>query len=390
MNLRRTFAVTKRVFRDIKNDKRTIALMFIAPIFAMFVFGLAFSGDVENVNVVIVNHDLGFQMPNGENVSFSDKIISNLDKKVLNIEYMNNEDEAVGKVEDGKAYAVIVFPENFTRDAYMGITNSGIANSNSTQSSSSINNTQITIRGDESVINIKNAILGTVGDAITKTMENEGINSPIKVNSDAVYGKNADFIDFFVPGIMAFVVYLLTTLLTLLAFVGERTSGTLGRLLATPLKESEIVSGYALAFGIIGTIQAAFLLTVAVLVFNIMIVGNVFLAFFVVALLAVVSQALGILLSSLAKREGQAVQFIPFIILPVFLLSGVFWPAEAIPTWLRPLSYLVPPTYAVDACRAVMLKGWGILKIWPDIIALVIFATVFLIIAVWSLKKRKD
>ncbi|AEG17620.1 ABC transporter permease [Methanobacterium paludis] len=390
MNLRRTFAVTKRVFRDIKNDKRTIALMFIAPIFAMFVFGLAFSGDVENVNVVIVNHDQGFQMPNGENVSFSDKIISNLDKKVLNIEYMNNEDKAVEKVEDGKAYAVIVFPENFTQDAYMGITNSGIANSNSTQSSSSINNTQITIKGDESVINIKNTILGTVGDAITKTMKNEGINSPINVNSDAVYGKNADFIDFFVPGIMAFVVYLLTTLLTLLAFVGERTSGTLGRLLATPLKESEIVSGYAMAFGIIGTIQAAFLLTVAVLVFNIMIVGNVFLAFFVVALLAVVSQALGILLSSLAKREGQAVQFIPFIILPVFLLSGVFWPVEAIPTWLRPLSYLVPPTYAVDACRAVMLKGWGILKIWPDIIALVIFAAVFLIIAVWSLKRRKD
>ena len=390
MNLQRTFAVTKRVFRDIKNDKRTIALMFIAPIFAMFVFGLAFSGDVENVNVVIVNHDQGFQMPNGETVSFSDKIISNLDKKVLNIEYMNNEDKAVEKVEDGKAYAVIVFPENFTQDAYMGITNSGIANSNSTQSSSSINNTQITIRGDESVINIKNAILGTVGDAITETMENEGINSPIKVNTDAVYGKNADFIDFFVPGIMAFVVYLLTTLLTLLAFVGERTSGTLGRLLATPLKESEIVSGYAVAFGIIGTIQAAFLLTVAVLVFNIMIVGNVFLAFFVVALLAVVSQALGILLSSLAKREGQAVQFIPFIILPVFLLSGVFWPVEAIPTWLRPLSYLVPPTYAVDACRAVMLKGWGILKIWPDIIALVIFAAVFLIIAVWSLKRRKD
>ena len=118
-----------------------------------------------------------------------------------------------------------------------------------------------------------------------------------------MYGANAQFIDFFVPGIMAFVVYLLTTLLTLLAFVGERTSGTLGRLLSTPLQESEIVSGYAIAFGIIGTIQAAFLLTVAILVFKIMIVGNVLLAFLVIALLAIVSQALGILLSSLAKRE---------------------------------------------------------------------------------------
>jgi ABC-2 type transport system permease protein len=106
--------------------------------------------------------------------------------------------------------------------------------------------------------------------------------------------------------------------------------------------------------------------------------------------LAVVSQALGILLSSLAKREGQAVQFIPFIILPVFLLSGVFWPIEAIPAWLRPISYLVPPTYAVDACRSVLLKGWGVDKIWPDILVLVLFAVLFLTLATWSLKIRKD
>lgn len=109
MKLQRTFAVTKRVFRDIKNDKRTIGLMLVAPIFAMFVFGLAFSGDVENVNVIIVNHDQGFQMSNGENVSFSDKIIFNLDKKVLNIEYMDDENKALQKVKDGKTYAVIVF-----------------------------------------------------------------------------------------------------------------------------------------------------------------------------------------------------------------------------------------------------------------------------------------
>lgn len=189
---------------------------------------------------------------------------------------------------------------------------------------------------------------------------------------------------------MAFVVFLLATLLTLLSFVGERVSGTLDRLMATPLQESEIVFGYALAFGVMGMIQAAFFLAVAVIVFNIMIIGNVFLAFLVVALLAVVSQALGILLSSLARREGQVIQFIPFIILPAFLLSGVFWPTEAIPRWLRSFSYMVPPTYAVDACRAIMLKRWGISKIWPNISALVLFAILFLIVAVWSLKRGKD
>ena len=251
-------------------------------------------------------------------------------------------------------------------------------------------NTQITIQDDESIPNIKNAIQGTVASAITTTIQNQGIKSPVTINTDAIYGENAQFIDFFVPGIMAFVVFLLTTLLTLLAFVGERTSGTLDRLLSTSLRESEIVSGYAIAFGVIGTIQAAFLLTIALLVFEIIVVGNVLLAFLVIALLAVVSQALGILLSSLAKREAQAVQFIPFIILPVFLLSGIFWPIQAIPTWLRPFSYLVPPTYAVDAVRSVMLKGWGLDKIWPDVLALIIFAVIFLLVAVWSLKRRTD
>jgi ABC-2 type transport system permease protein len=383
MNLSRTLAVTKRVIKDIKNDKRTIGLIFIAPIFAMFVFGLAFSGDITDVPTIIVNHDQGFVLPNGENLSLSNKVISNLNTSVMNIEYMDNENTAVQKVTDGKADAVIVFPQNFTQDAYTAFNPSLTTNSSNS-------GTAITIRDDESVVNIKTAILGSVGDALTTTMTDQGINSPIKVNSDPVYGQNAQFIDFIVPGIMAFIVYLLTTLLTLLAFVGERTTGTLERLLSTPIQESEMVGGYAIAFGAIGTVQALLVLLVGILVFKITVLGNVLLAFVVVALLAIVSQALGILLSNLAKREGQAVQFVPFIILPVFLLSGIFWPIQAIPVWLRPLSYLVPPTYAVDACRSIFLRGWGFGKVWPDILALILFAALFLILATWSLRIRKD
>jgi ABC-2 type transport system permease protein len=137
-------------------------------------------------------------------------------------------------------------------------------------------------------------------------------------------------------------------------------------------------------------VQAALLLTIGIVVFNITIIGNVLLAFTVIALLAVVCQSLGILLSSLAKREAQAVQFLPFIVLPAFLLAGIFWPIEAIPSWLRPASYVVPPTYAVNACRSVILKGWGLNKIWLDITALIIFAAIFLVMAVLSLKRRKE
>ena len=91
-----------------------------------------------------------------------------------------------------------------------------------------------------------------------------------------------------------------------------------------------------MTFSLIGMGQALLLLLVGILVFDITMVGNVLLAFVVIALLAVVSQALGILLSSTARREAQAIQVLPFVILPAFLLAGIFWPVEAIPAWLRP------------------------------------------------------
>ncbi|MBU7013490.1 MAG: ABC transporter permease [Theionarchaea archaeon] len=370
MKIYRCLAVTKRVFRDLKNDRRTPALMFLAPLFAMFVFGVAFSGDVKDVPVIVVNADEG-STAQGVWISLSEEIISQLDRQMLDITTLKSADEARNDVEHGRALAAIVFPEHFTQEVI---------------TASFPGEIQVII--DRSNPNVANPVLKSITAAMTGTMQEIGQEAPITIHEDSIFGKNASFMDYFFPGILSFVAYLLTILLTLITFVGERVSGTLDRLLATPLRESEIVTGYALAFGLLGTLQSAFLLTVGVLVFKVTVVGNVAVAFVVIALLAVVSQSLGILLSGLAKREVQAIQFFPFVVLPAFLLSGIFWPIEAIPSWLRPASYMIPPTYAVDACRDVMLRGWGLEKIWIDIVALVGFASLFLMIAVLSLRRR--
>jgi ABC-2 type transport system permease protein len=196
-------------------------MLFIAPIFAMCIFGLAFSGDVEDVNVIIVNQDQGFTLPMGNTTYMSEKIISNLDTSVLKIQNISNIDEARQKVIDGQASAVIIFPENFTENAIL-----------KTENSSYPDSAEIIIQGDDSITNIKNAILKTVNDAVSDTMVEEGVNPALKVTSDPIYGKDAEFIDFFVPGILAFVVYLLTTIITLITFVSERSNGTLERVLA--------------------------------------------------------------------------------------------------------------------------------------------------------------
>jgi ABC-2 type transport system permease protein len=376
MKVSRVFAVTKRVLRDLKNDRRTLVLIFVAPILVMTIFGVAFAGNVKDVRVVVVNNDTA-----AANSSLSDKIVSNFDTSVLNVAYSNSASDAIGQVQNGSAYAVIVFPSTFTQSVEARAAG---------QTSIPQENVTISLLADKSNVNVADAIIAAVNNAVVQTTQGQGHQPPVSVDSsNAIYGANAQFIDFFVPGIMSVAVWQLTTLLTLISFVGERTSGTLSRLLASPLKESELVAGYAVAFGAIGATQAAVLLAVGVLLFNINIVGDVLLAFGVIALLAIVSEGLGILLSNLARRETQATQFLPFIILPAFLLSGVFWPIEAIPTWLRPVCYILPPTYAVEAVRSVTLRGWGLDKISPDVVALLIFAGVFLVLATILLRRRE-
>lgn len=377
MNFRRVFSITKRVFRGLRHDRRTMALILFAPVLAMVIFGIAFSGNVEDVKVVVVNSDEEVVIGTDLTISVSEKILANIDKNVLNIKYIDSEDEAVRQVEDGKAWAAIIFPPQFTSDFMAGL-----------QGNSSEGDASILVRADKSNVNVAVPVVDTITDAIADTVAELGEGSPISITDSPIYGENAEFIDFYLPGIMSFAILFLTTLLTLLSFVGERTSGTLNRLLVSPIKRSEIVAGYALAFGVIGMVQAAILLIVGVLAFNIVIVGSPFVAFLVAALLAIVSVSLGILLSSAAKREVQAVQLLPFIIWPTFLLSGIFWPVEAIPSFIRPLSYLIPPTYAVEALRSVLIRGWGLGDIWLEILVLMGFAAIFLMLSVRTLNKK--
>jgi ABC-2 type transport system permease protein len=371
----RAFLVTKRIFWSLRHDPRTIALMCIAPILAMCIFGIAFSGNIENVKVIVINRDQGAKVPAlNMTLMISDLIIDNIDEKKLNIHHMSDENEAIRAVKDGKYSSIIIFPEDFSRSVVNASQGGG-------------EQAVLRIRSDQSQVNVATEIVQTVTNAMLKTLGDRGMQTPVAMDvSDPIYGKGARFIDMFVPGIMGFVVFLLTTLLTLISFVGERTRGTLTRLFANGLTEGEIVTGYALAFGMVGVVQVGILLTVAILLFDIMVVGNPLIAFLIASLLAVVSVSLGILLSSLAQREAQAIQFFPIIILPVFLLAGIFWPREAMPLWLRPFSYLIPVTYAVDALRSVLIRGWGLADIWVQLLALIGFAAIFLTGAVYMLK----
>jgi ABC-2 type transport system permease protein len=243
-------------------------------------------------------------------------------------------------------------------------------------------------------------IAGAIQKALTQAIQNTMVNlskdlnlsqstQPIGVSTAYEYGGgDTRFIDYFAPGVISFAIMMVTTMITIILFVNERRNGTLQRLLASPASEGEIVAGYALAFAVIGIIQSIVVLVAAILLFNITIVGNIFLALVVILLLAFGHQGLGILLSAGAKNELQAIQFIPLVLFPSILLAGLFWPIESIPSYLQPLSYIIPLRYGIDAERSIMLRGWGIGEIWVDIFVLILFALLTLSASVLLLKRK--
>ncbi len=398
MNFHRALMVTKKIFWTLKHDRRSMALIILAPILAMLLFGVAFSGEVREVDVIVVNLDGGYKDPvTNQTLYLSKAVLEKVDRDVVNIRYMDDVEKAIREVEKGDGYSVVVFPGNFT---YQIMIKLNLLKNNNNYDTNVTNNTSgsemttdpaLSIHSDQTNVNVASAIQLSFREALMDIFEERSFKSPASIDtSEPVYGKNAEFIDMFVPGIIGFAIFMLTTILTLITFVGEKTQGTLQRLLATPVTEGEIVIGYAAAFSVTGMIQVGILMGLAIVVFDIMVVGNPLLAFIIASMLAVVSISLGILLSSAAHRESQAIQFLPLIILPAFLLSGIFWPLEAIPVWLRPASYFIPVTYAIKALRSVLLRGWGLTDIWLDLFALAGFILVFLTGAVLTLKRTRS
>src|SRR5262249_9367996 len=155
------------------------------------------------------------------------------------------------------------------------------------------------------------------------------------------------------------VVFFLVFVVTCVAFLRERSQGTLERLMASPLSRSEIVLGYMLGFTILALAQALEVLVFALAALRIHNAGSVLLIFGIQPLLALAAVNLGIFRRPFARTEFQAVQFIPIVIVPQLLLSGVILPVSSEPGWLQAISSVLPLTYAVNALRDVMLKGAG-------------------------------
>jgi len=387
MNPRRILAIARKNLRSLKHDRRTVGFLVFMPLLLITIFGYTFGGEVENLDVEIVS----FDSPSAGD-SVASEIISDLSTRdTMNVVKVTGPSEArqgtvyaaLDRVKDADLWAVIVFDSGFTDDvneALVALRNGTLVMPGSFR-----------VYIDGTNPNVVSALMSDLQVSIQKVLVSPSfaIVPPIVATPVLVYGEGAEFIDFFAPGVMGLAAMMVTFMLSIISFVHERGQHTLDRLLASPATEGEIVSGYVLALGFVGLIQSLVILTTAVLLFGIDIQGSALLALLLIFVFGVGMQGMGFVLSALAKNEFQAIQFIPIVLFPSILLSGVFWPIEAVPDVLRPASYFLPLTYAVDGLRSVMIRGWGVGDVWFQVTVLLVFAAVMMLLSTYGLRKRR-
>src|SRR3954449_3128440 len=186
-------------------------------------------------------------------------------------------------------------------------------------------------------------------------------------------------------GILPFVVMFLVTSIAMLR---ERTSGTLERLLTTPLSRPDLLLGYGAAFGVAATAQAVVTVAVATTAYGLDVAGALVLVVLIAVVTAVLGVALGLLASAFARSEFQAVQFMPVIVLPQFFLCGLLVPREQLPSWLQAVSDVLPMTYAVDALQEVGTSPTATGSMWIDIGVVAGAALLALGLAAATLRRR--
>jgi ABC-2 type transport system permease protein len=335
-------ALVVRIIRQFLRDKRSLALMMIAPMLILTLMSLVFNGDTYHPKIAVV------QVP--------DSWIQKLESKGAEL-YLYSDEEAERALQAAEIDAVL-----------------------------KLNGTAPLLRLEGSDPSVSKAVLLLLQSVL---QEMSPAAQALKANVSYLHGSEtmAAF-DNFGPVLIGFFAFFFVFLISGVAFLRERTGGTLERLLATPLRRYEIVSGYVLGFGLFTMIQAALIAWFAIDILGMMMAGSFGYVLLITLLLSMTALTLGTFLSAFANNEFQMIQFIPLVIVPQVFFSGLF-NTDTMAEWLRWLGIVMPLTYGADALRDIMIRGKGWSDIAVDVYVLLAFSIAFMALNVLALRKHR-
>lgn len=337
----RTLALIHRIIQQLRKDKRTLALLFVAPLLVLSLMYFIFDSDSRDLKLVITD--------------VNERVVGLLEE--TDFELVKEENYSIEQMSEDKT------------DGWLHV-DKGVM--------------ELTLLNDQP------SRASSVKMLLAKTFNSGNETANPSVDTVYVYGdEETKIFDIFSPMLIGFFVFFFVFLIAGIALLNERTSGTLERLLATPIKRYEIVAGYVLGYGLFALVQTIIVVLYSVHVLDIVLEGSIWLVLLINILVAFVALSLGTLLSSFASSEFQMVQFIPLVIVPQVFFSGIF-PIDGMADWLQQLGKIMPLFYASNALNGVMYKGFGFSEIAVELLVLLLFAVVFITLNIISLKKYRS
>jgi ABC-2 type transport system permease protein len=376
----RIIAIFLRILQQFRRDRRTLALMFTVPVLVTLLVGYVVRGSEASLSVAVVEEAVdpaSSFSPGGELLTALEQAGS------LRAEGLSRA-EAEERLDDGDVQGIVYL--SYAAQAGTPVPKLEVdlvLEGTNPQDSGAI--ARAVQRGLLQV-----AVTGLGASLGLPDMSPEEL---VTVEVSYVYGgPEFDFVDYEAPALIGFFAFFFVLLLTAVSFLRERSGGTLERLMAAPINRSEVVLGYMLGFGFFALLQSLAILMAAVLVLRIHYEGHLLLVFLIAGIITVASVNLGIFLSTFARNELQVIQFVPIVLVPQGLLSGVIWSVDSLPDWLQVISRCLPLTYAIDALRNTMIKGQGLADsdVLGNVLVMLAFAAFFVFLASRTVRQQVD
>lgn len=367
-------AIVCRIIRQFFRDKRTLALLLIAPMLVLTLLSFVFNDNNVKLNIGVESKEIEeiiAYMKDDNDISIMTKseAESKIEKKQLDA-YISGDESNLN---------VLV---NNNDNSIAAQVNKNIQKAVSDYMSDKSENIKVEME------NLKTSPMIKLNEKLSNKIQSIQFTSP-NINIENFYGNDdMNTIDYIGPLLIGLFIFFFVFLISGVSFLRERTSGTLERLLATPIKRYEIVFGYLIGFGVFTILQSAIISMFSIYVLNIYNVGSLALIILISTVIAICSLSFGMFVSSYANNELQVMQFIPIIIVPQVFFCGLF----NIRTMAEPLQILsrcMPLTYASNALRNVMTCGSSLGDISFDLLVLIGFTIVFTILNILILKKHR-
>ena len=370
-------SLIRKEFIQIGRDKRTLILVLVIPIMQLFLLGYAATNDVRNVPLAVYDQDRG---PEARLLLDAYRAAD-----YFEIAYdAGSESELRDLIDAGQARAGLIIPPGYGDDIQGGQPAQVmfvLDGSDPTVASTALSAAQLI--GQAYSTQVLEARLLRYGQAAV-------IQPPLQVSTNVWYNPDLISAHFMIPGVIGMILFALTSILTATAIVRERERGTIEQLIVTPIRPWELVVGKLLPYVILALMNVFEVLAIGHYWFGVPIRGSLWVITGASLLFLLSSLGIGLLASTIANTQQEAMLTVWMLLLPSIFLAGFFFPLEAMPKLLQWISYIFPLRYYLVIIRSLMLKGVGIASVTGDIIALAIFGIAIMTLASLRFRKRLD